>query len=290
MNIFSANDKLVKALKDKGYNLIKFPRTDIKPLQVLVKSHSGIMNFKNWFKPTEVKYQGAISDILKSGKPTPKAKSGRVAQVLKEASSSVLKAETSLALTLQLLNNSKLSTQQKADLTALFANLQDTNFSFGEKTKLSEVKTTTLDSYLRKAQPKDDVGLAFEELLTKEKTSIYIITSVLQSDTFSFVGTNYTQAQLNGMIEGIKKILDADGNFNIQAFKNNGISFTSEQPLAFAFKAVQLLRKEKENKDIYTIKLQNDKKLILKSSGKEEKLDPNLNYLKFEEDQNFLDI
>lgn len=224
---------MVKVLKnllsDKGYNLIELPKEDIAPLLLLYKNGNDVSSVES-----------PVQRLFKTGDSAPPViikdkiviDVEGVANITYDANGGV----EILDWLLKKLNMGQLAGKLKLDGT------NTVKICYEDVTE-DKVSLLDLDNFITMGQP-DITGFhTFKEKL--QDSELYIVTAILKSNTFSVVVEDENGQQVN-VDATIKGVLDA--RVDISHNKNNAITLKHEGivPLAFAFKAQQILYNQKQ--------------------------------------------
>ena len=216
-------DQSVTYLKSKGYNVVRLPRADIKPLQVLIK------------KKDSFETLGSIESVLVAGnnKAIPEIKIDENAAGISGQKTSNLSAGVALSI----LGSIITAMGGNLGMDVEYTNAKTINFEF-EDVKSDSVDIIKLDMYLNDADI-DPLSKQVSALL--ESDDIYIITSVIKSNKISVQGTKKDNSRLKVDIPVIKEIVGGKINIESSGDEASKVSYSGENMLVFGFKAIRLI-------------------------------------------------
>ena len=217
------NDQSVAYLKSLGYNVVRLPKTDIKPLQVLM--------LKNGFLET----LGLIDSVLVAGqnKTLPEIKTNEDAADISGKKTNDMSAGVALSL----LGNIIGAMGGKLGIDVQYAHAKTINFEF-EDVKTDSVDIIKLDMYLNDA---DIDPLSKQVRALMESDDIYIITSIIKSNKISVEGTKKDNSGLKVDIPVVKEIVGGKINVNSSGDQASRVSYSGDTMLVFGFKAIRLI-------------------------------------------------
>jgi len=255
--------------KQYGYNLVALPSSGLQPLQVLYKKHTGVIGFfKNLFKDTVISNSNSfLNDFLHSTRhPYPNPIINTVNNDLQNSINSKLSADASIELMLKMLNIPSLSEEEKTKLSTIINKEKDSSFTLGGNAKEKTFKQTELDSFVTKAKINEKLGTTFMERM--KDNQLYIVTSILESNSFSLSSKKLLEASADVSFSEVKNLLEAKSKIKIEKGENAAINFKGDAPITFAFKAVKLFYDvDKNERPQFRIK---DKEgIVVKSNDKE---------------------
>ena len=220
---------LKNLLSDYGYNLVALPKADIAPLLLLYKKPDSLgsldSQLKKLFATGDKAYPSATKDIEVSDIEGS-------AMVTFDAGAGV----SMLDWLLGKLNMGKLSAQTKFDadneVTISYQNVRE-----------DKVDLLDLDNYISESIPQTEKLNTYKEKL--EDGELYVINSVLKSDTFSITVVDKAgqHVDIEATVKGI-----VNTNVNMTRQKDNSITLKhdGENPVVFGFKAQQIIYDKKK--------------------------------------------
>ncbi len=220
------NDPSIRYLKSFGYNVIRLPRADIRPLQILMKNGS-------FLEPL-----GDLVALLVSGthKPMPTIKAN-----VKTASISGQRTnDLALNAGLDILGNIiGAMGGSSIGLKSEYHNARSIAFEF-QDVLTDSIQIVELDQFLTDSGM-DPFSTHLKDLLESDK--IYIITSTIKSKTLTVTATKKDRTSLKVDASAIKQILGPNVKVDNNTDNIYSLSFTGKDNLIFGFKAIKLTYK-----------------------------------------------
>jgi serine protease AprX len=221
------NDPSISYLKKFGYNVVRFPKANIAPLQIITKKGNVFENIGN------------ISTLLSEGAniTLPKIQNDIPSASFSGNSTNELSSAIGLTILGDII---KAMGGNKIGLGTHYEKARTITFEFLDVTEDS-IEVIELDQYLTDAEINP-----FSKHLTKllESDDVYVITSVIKSDKIGVSGTAKDQKAL--AIDVPVVTTDVGGNVTVDksSDKESSVVFQGESRLAFGFKAVRLTYKD----------------------------------------------
>lgn len=220
----SCNDPYLKYLKSLGYNVIRLPKADVRPLQLLAR-HDG-----------DLQRIGELVTILVSrgNRPLPKViENTRAANVSGQRS-----GDLSLGLGLSILGNilgamggSGLGLETKFQLA------KSITFEFQDVLE-DRVEIAALDQYLADA----DVSPFSRHVATLlEADELYVTTATIKSSKLTVAAKGTNGATVDVKVPEIQGVVGANVKVSGKAERASTVTFEGPIPLAFGFQAIQLV-------------------------------------------------
>lgn len=217
------NDQSVSYLKSKGYNVVRLPKTDISPLQVLTKNN-GTFELLGNIESLLLKGQNADLPPIK---PTGDAGSF----------SGQKTSNMSAGVALNILGNIIGAMGGNAGIQAAYTNANTISFTF-EDVQSESVDIIKLDMYLNDA---DINPLSKQVKALLESDDIYIITSVLKSNKLIVEATKKDNSILKVEIPVIKQIIGGKINIGSDSDQSSKTAYNGDKMLVFGIKAIRLI-------------------------------------------------
>jgi hypothetical protein len=266
-----------------GYNLVALPTSGLKPLQVLYKKQEGIIGWiKHLFHDMELSNSNSeLNEFIVSKRHSfPQVIENKVDSDLKNSFSENLQSEAKIDVVLKALGSNLLSDGEKNKLKVLLKETNNAAFELGGDAKEITINHRALDSFVTGANVHEDLGDTFRKRL--KGSDLYIVTSVLMSNSFTLTSQNEATQSMNASFSEVKEIVEGSTKMKVQTKENSSIQFEGKEPIVFAFKAVQLKWDRNEfNEPAFMVQDKNG--LVVKSANKLP-----LNYLKMDFEDNFL--
>jgi hypothetical protein len=215
-------DKSVGQLNEKGYNVVRLPRENINPLQVVAKSNG------------ELEILGDIADFVIEDRPAPPAiNSGQQVATITGMESDKFEMKTGLSLLQRLLSYLGAGT---VELKATFSMADSIQFIY-QNVLTDNIYPRRIEKYLTAVTP--DLSSRLLENLNDEG-ELFIITDTLKSNSFGVMASRADNHNVDVNISALKDLLSA--NFNIQVSKTaqNALTFEGKKSPCFGFKVIGL--------------------------------------------------
>lgn len=247
------NRMIENILADKGYNFVVSPSESIKPLLLLFKNKDGVSSTDSMLTkifpavdifPPQVSKNKKVQDISQNSKVSYEFSAGVnvLESLLKKLNLGNAGANTDL--------------DKQVTVNVVYENILRDYVSFVD-----------LDQYISGTSPSDEKMNASREKL--EDSELYVITEVLKSKSYSAT-VESGDAQSAKIEATLKGILDADANWKREKDNSLSMKYEAENPLVFAFKAVQIIYDSNKfwqffgGKKEVTFKISNQQGLVLK--------------------------
>ncbi len=230
--MFDCKDELVDILKDYGYQLVAFPRPNIEPLMILQKISSSNLRKVGHLK--ELFKRGGSATMPRKGKdiPAPKA--------LEVKKSNKIKINTGLKLVAEFLGSMGVGS---LGLDLAYKGANKLIFSYHD-ILMNEINLIPLDEFINEAVLTTNARTYIESL---KRNELYIINSTLKSDNFVTESIDEKDNSVNINLPKIEEIIKGKAKFRKVNNSKSKIQFQGNEPLVFAFQAVQIKYKvEKE--------------------------------------------
>ena len=221
-------DRTAKAMADRGYNLVRYPRADIEPLNVL----ADVRGTLEWLGP--------ITEIWSSTSAMPSSRISK-APTFEYVVSNEYKGAFGLKILEGLLQNvggagsARISRQTRL------------TFTYTEPERCF-VPPLEVGSFLRDG----DIDLdnpflaAFIKSDDSFESDFFVITEVLRSKHLTVVATNESAAELAADVKAMERLGTASASVSTRGKNSNGIVFEGSRPITFAFKAFEIAFKQGE--------------------------------------------
>jgi hypothetical protein len=217
-----SSDPILKLLKDFSYAVVRLPRVNIRPLQILEKRGNDLTTL------------GDVTDLFQVGSATPPVVGAdEQAAFINGKRTRDLEIHVGLSLLGGIIGA---MTGSKAELGAAYKRASNLAFEFDE-VKVNQINQLALNKFLTGAKVDTSVGPIAKAL---EEGRLYVITSTIKSKKFT------TEAlQSDGTSVGVEvPILQGavGGSVGIQTggSSNSKVTFTGDTPLVFGFQAVRM--------------------------------------------------
>lgn len=210
--------------QDLGYNLVALPKTSITPLNLLCKEGDHLSSLEC---PLEVLFEPDMAPIPSYNTVVADFAGQKIFEFDLRANIGFLNG------IFQRFNLDDSNVQLKADSSRKYK----VEFSF-DQVREDKVSSLDLDNYITGAIPLEKEFRTYIKHLYG--SDLFVITSVLKSNTFSINITDESdrKLELDAELKGLN-----DSNVRISRTKNDGFTISRQNgpELVFAFKAVQIL-------------------------------------------------
>jgi len=218
-----SNDPLISMLRSFGYNVVRLPREDISPLQVLTE------------KNKEFHLLGELETIFKAGPniEAPKIKRDIATAEVSGQKCGDLKFGIGLSFLggiLSAMGGSSLG------LDAAYSQVQTVSFQY-EDVLQDRIDLASLDQYLTDADI-NPLSTYVKDLL--EADDVYVINSIIKSKKFSVLPKKSKGATFKPDIPSIQNIVGAKIQVSSSGQNASTVTFEGADPLVFGFQATRL--------------------------------------------------
>jgi hypothetical protein len=213
------NDPAVNYLKSLNYNVLRHPRADLAPLDVLGRAGGAAERL------------GPLDVIWKSSKPKPKPKTVAAANV-KAQSTGSLKGSLGVKVLDGLLSGFGVgSIGGKFSLSGS----KGMRFHF-EKPLVVGVDLFTIGQYLSEGEF-DDNNPAVERYFYDDSAEVFVVTEVLRTNqlTIEFDGTSSGSAAAD--VTALQGLLKPEMEVSRDKTRSSAVTVATKEPLSFGFKA-----------------------------------------------------
>lgn len=218
------SDPMLSLLKDFKYNVVRLPRTDIRPLQVLEKQGNSLAVL------------GDLSDFFDAGNvPAPQVGPDQQASFIEGKRSNSLKLSVGLSLLGGIIGA---MTGTQAKLGVGFEKASNIVFHF-EDVKVNNVKPVDLSKFLLAASISPS-GFA-QQIMDDE---LYVINSTIKSAKFTTEALNSSGKSVDVDVPVIQAAVSGTVGVKTAGSNQSKVTFEGTTPLVFG---IQALRMEFEN-------------------------------------------
>jgi Caspase domain len=218
-------DPLLHALKQYGYNVVRLPRADIRPLQVVTRRGSDLDRL------------GDLATIFQEGPPLPPITQGVAASI----SGGVARTgQISASAGIPILGNVVAAMGgSPVGLQATYAPARSMDFAFLDVQEES-IEVARLDQFLARAKVHPDSRQAAKLL---DADAVYVITSTLKSAKINVAAKTSDDQALGLDAGGLARLVGGNGKVNVSSTDGSSstIQYAGPEPLTFGFQAVRLM-------------------------------------------------
>jgi hypothetical protein len=219
----SCKDPYIESLHGFGYNVIRLPRADVRPLQLLAKDGDGLDRI------------GELTTVLRTGAnvPLPKiTENTRVAAVSggRTGELSLGIGVTVLGTVIGAMGGSKLGLDVK------YQNAKSVTFEFPDVFE-DRVEIALLDQYLADA---DVSPFAAHVGKLLDADQLYVTTAVLKASKIAVEARASKDTGLDVSVPEIQKVVGGNVTVGGKAEVTSKVTYEGSVPLVFGFQAVRL--------------------------------------------------
>jgi hypothetical protein len=220
---FMCNDPVVGYLKGVGYNVVRLPRRDFKPLQILSRQEKDLVSL------------GDLPTLLVAGEsaPIPVVKENEPTTTISGRTTSNLSLGVGLSILggfLGAMGGGKLGLDLK------YKGANSLTFEFFDVLRDS-VQITLLDQFLGAADVNPNSQYVGQLL---EADAIYVVTETIKSRKFAVDAQGSHDSEVAIEVPEIQNIVGAKVKVSANALRASKLTFESSEPLVFGFQAVRL--------------------------------------------------
>lgn len=217
------SDPFLTYLKSFGYSVVRLPRTDIRPLQVLVKEETRLTRL------------GDLETILRPGAqvPLPRVKENVAAASISGGRTHDLGIGVGLTIlgsVIGAMGGSRLG------LDLGYKNAKTATFEFADVLE-DRVDLAAIDQYLTNA---DISAFSSHAARLLEADSIYVTVSTIKSRKFIVQAKESSGAPVELKLPEIQKVVGATVKVSAARTAESGIAYEGAEPLVFGFQAARL--------------------------------------------------
>lgn len=223
MVFWNCSDPLVSILKSVGYNIIRLPKADVQPLQLLYQ------NGKN------LERLGSVTKLLITGQSisVPRISKNTQAVSISGTQTGQMKIGFGLSLLGTIIgamggSSLGIEAEYQSAWTAVFEFLDVLE---------DRIEIIDLDKYLGDADI-NPAGIYSSKLLEADK--LFITTAVIKSAKFTFEARDGNGAGMGVNVPAIQNIVSGNVKVGKESGSSTKISYKGKIPLVFGFQAVRL--------------------------------------------------
>jgi hypothetical protein len=223
MPFWTCPDPFVDALKRAGYNLVRLPKADIKPLQLLYRNGDDLERL------------GAVTKLLTAGEniAVPTVSLDTRAGNITGTRTGEMKIGLGLSLLGTVLgamggSNLGLETQYK--------NAKSASFEFNDVLE-DKVEVVDLDQYLGDADI-NPASVYVGKLLEADK--LYVTTAIIKSTKFTFDAKDSSGVGVQLDVPAVQGLVSGNVKVGTESATSTKLTYEGKVPLVFGFQAVQL--------------------------------------------------
>ena len=236
-NFMTCKDQSLTFLNGFGYNVVRAPKVDIQPLQLLIRE-KGIM-----------KNLGELASLLNVGDlaPLPGIKRDKQMANISGSRTSDLSAGVGISILGNIIGAMGGS---KLGLEAKYAQAKTISFEFADVLEDS-LEIVMLDQFLAGADV-NPLSRFVANLL--EADDIFVITAVIKSQSISVLSKKKNDTAVVVSVPEIKEIVGGNVDVSTKSGSESTITFSGKVPLVFGFQAIQLTYEDGQYKTFKHLK------------------------------------
>jgi len=217
-------DKALTYLNNVGYNVVRLPRSDVKPLDILGQEES---------QPLE--RLGALPLVWQSAAPTPEPAAGDTAGISGRSTSAI-----KLSFGLKILEN-VLSCMGAAipQVNGAYSRARSIRFEFREPVILS-VDLFAIGRYLAKGDLATDNPVVSRYMLSEDARA-YVIYEVLLSQAIRVSALDEHEADAQVHVDLVKEAVGGNIEVTANGSSRGDLTYRGKTPLAFGYKAQEII-------------------------------------------------
>lgn len=223
MPFWNCSDPFVKALKSAGYNMVRLPKADIKPMQLLYKNGDALERL------------GAVTKLLTAGETiaVPQMTNDVRAANISGQRTSEMKIGLGISLlgtVIGAMGGSTLGLENE------YKNAKTASFEFNDVLE-DRIEVVDLDQYLGDADI-NPASVYVGKLLEADK--LFITTAVIKSTKFIFEAKDSSGNSIGVNVPAIQGIVSGNVKVGTESTATTKLNYEGKMPLIFGFQAVQI--------------------------------------------------
>ena len=218
------SDPFLKVLEKYGYNVVRLPRTTIRPLQILMRKGSNLDPL------------GELATIFLPGPALPEITAGVAANITGSAAET---GDVDASVGIPLLGNVVAAMGgSRIALEPAYHKAKSIGFEFLEVQE-EAIQIAALDQYLAVAQLNPN-SVQIKKLL--EADSLYIVSAVLKSNKLNVQAKDDHNEKIKPDVSQLQAALGVGGKLAISGSgqESSAIQYSGGERLAFGFQAIQV--------------------------------------------------
>jgi hypothetical protein len=220
-------DKSVTFLQSIGYNLVRYPRADLAPLELLATSGNELERF------------GSLGTVFDSEHPLPVVTSDAQASNVTGIESSSLKAGLGLTVLGSLIEAMGGS---RVGLDLKYSRADRIEFKYSDVTE-NHIELASLDQYLASSDIAPNSPTASRLL---EDDGAYVVSSTLKSNRIEVRATDKSGSEIGLDLPVIEEVVGAKVSVSLGKDNSKTLVYIGKAQLVFGVKAVRLFFEDGE--------------------------------------------
>jgi Caspase domain len=231
----NCTDPILTALKEQGYNIVRLPRAEIHPLQILSRTK------------TNLDLLGPISDLM-SGADLPPIRLDEPSAPVSDNKTKTNSIDSKVGIGF-LGSIVQAFGGKTAGLDGKYKGTGNVTFEFLGVTRDS-IEITKLDQYLVRSTVNPDARYARKLL---ENDGLYILTAVLKSKKIKVESHTTGGGSIGVDASQLQGIVGGNVTITTESKDDSSIVYEGEQPLVFAFQAVRVRSRSGKYDDLEVV-------------------------------------
>jgi hypothetical protein len=217
------SDPILKLLKDFAYAVVRLPRENIRPLQILEKQGN------------DLTILGGLADLFGDGQASlPEIGPDQQAAFINGKRTRALDINVGLSLLGGIVGA---MTGSKLKLDAAYKKASNLTFEF-EDVKVNEVNQLGLNKFLGGTKVDPAVGQGILKALEDDR--LYVITSTVKSKKFKTEATQSSGLSAAVDIPVVKEVVGGAVQIKSEGASDSRITYEGTSPLVFGFQAARM--------------------------------------------------
>jgi hypothetical protein len=218
-----SSDPILKLLKDFSYAVVRLPRENIRPLQILEKRDNDLVLLGN------------VTDLFQVGGVTPPVVSAdEQAGFINGKRTRDLEIHVGLSLLGGIIGA---MTGSKAGLDTAFKRASNLAFEFDD-VKVNQINQLALNRFLAGAKIDPSVGPSITKALEEDR--LYVITNTVKSKKFTIEALQSDGKTTGVDVPVIQGAVGGSVGIQTSGSSNSKVTFAGDTPLVFGFQAVRM--------------------------------------------------
>ena len=225
--MLACTDPTITYLAEYGFNVIRLPRSGLRPADVLVG------------KGPRLEHLGDMSRVWRSARAVPPPRTPVPATMLKGRSTEAFSANIGISLLTQLLSAVGVSPPK---LEAALSSVDNVSFGFGAPV-IWGIDILEMGEYLERGKLLDNNPIV-EQYFGDNMPPVHLITDLLLSSTMTVEASRRSGGTLGLDLAALQEAVETKVELQRLSEATSIVTFQAEQKLAFGFRAIKLGRRE----------------------------------------------
>lgn len=218
-----SSDPILKMLKDFSYNVIRLPRTNVRPLQILEKQGNDLVAL------------GEITDLFQAGSAAvPVVGPDEQAGFINGKRTRDLDLNVGLTLLGGIIGA---MTGTQANVSAAYKKASALVFEFND-VKVNQVNQIAVNKFLAGAKVDAAAGSGLIKALNEDR--LYVITSTIKSKKFTTEAVQSSGTTVGVDVPIIQAAVGGSVGIKTGGANNSKVTYSGRKPLVFGFQAARM--------------------------------------------------